>query len=302
MLDRRTFLVAAGRAAAAAAAGFGLAPRRATGRSLRSLERIGLQLYTVRGRWSSDLEGTLQRAGGDGLRRGRVRGILRPPRRRSAPRSWGGGAGRPAAHVGFDTLGDPWRATLEAARDVGHRWVVVPWIPEPARTDTDGYRRVARALQPGRRGGAREVGLSFAYHNHDFEFEHPGGELPFDVLLEETDPAAGGLRAGRLLGRPRAEPIPVECFARFSGRFPLAHLKDMDADGAAWWTWAKGHRLPERPAGAADLAGLCGTPSWSTTSRPTRSPPPAPAYEHLRRPGPPEAPPRTLSSPPVDLT
>jgi sugar phosphate isomerase/epimerase len=229
MLDRRTFLVAAGRAAAAAAAGFGLAPRRATGRPLRSLERIGLQLYTVRAEMERDLEETLQRVREIGYGEVEFAGYFgRSP---AAVRAALGAAGldAPAAHVGFDTLGDLWRETLEAAATVGHRWVVVPWIPEPARTDLDGYRRVAERFN---RAGeaAREVGLSFAYHNHDFEFEPESERVPFDVLLEETDPALVAFELD-VYWAVRGGADPVECFARFPGRFPLAHLKDMDAEG-----------------------------------------------------------------------
>src|SRR3546814_8881855 len=37
---------------------------------------------------------------------------------------------------------------------------------------------------------ARDAGLGFAYHNHDFEFlNRSGGKTLYDRLLDETDPA-----------------------------------------------------------------------------------------------------------------
>ena len=45
----------------------------------------------------------------------------------------------------------------------------------------DRFNAIGTALAP--------WGLRFGYHNHDFEFSPINGRLPFDVLVESTDPA-----------------------------------------------------------------------------------------------------------------
>ena len=153
----------------------------------------------------------------------------------------------PAAHVGMDDLNaEGLGATLEAADALGHRWLVLPWLPPEQRTP-DGYRAAAESLNAAGATASRS-GVRVAYHNHEFEFEPVGGPgsdpaspTGYDLLLAHLDPSvvdmeidfhwseAGGVDSVRLL---RDHP----------GRFPLCHLKDRDADG----------RMTDVGAGAID--------------------------------------------------
>ena len=73
--------------------------------------------------------------------------------------------GCPLAEIWITAMGSP---ALDAAVELGHELLVVPWLPEDLRT-ADGYRSVAERLN--RFGeAARGVGLRFGYHNHAFEF------------------------------------------------------------------------------------------------------------------------------------
>jgi sugar phosphate isomerase/epimerase len=231
MIDRRAFLQIAGRAAGVVGVGLagrpllGAPPGRAT-----ALSRFGIQLYTLRRPMGLDFEGVLLQVGELGYREVEFAGYYgRPPEavRRVLKRA---GLEAPAAHVGFDALGDDWPRTLAVAAEIGHGWVVVPWIPADARAGSDGYRRVAERFN---RAGdeARRAGLRFAYHNHDFEFETtPEGDLPFDLLLEATDPELVEFEMD-VFWTVRGGSDPLEYFRAFPGRFPLAHLKDMDGSG-----------------------------------------------------------------------
>jgi sugar phosphate isomerase/epimerase len=232
-MDRRRFLAVTGQAAGAAGVGLAavsrLGARPAPG-SAPPLSRFGIQLYTLRRPMGVDFEGVLLQVGEMGYEEVEFAGYFgRPPQAvsRILRRA---GLDAPAAHVGFDALGDDWPRTLEAAVEIGLRWVVVPWIPAETRSGTDGYRRVAERFN---RAGdeARRAGLRFAYHNHDFEFEPtPEGDLPFDILLEKTDRELVDFEMD-VFWTIRGGGDPLEYFHRFPGRFPLAHLKDMDEAG-----------------------------------------------------------------------
>ncbi|HZB89565.1 MAG TPA: sugar phosphate isomerase/epimerase [Terracidiphilus sp.] len=77
---------------------------------------------------------------------------------------------------------------MEYASHLGLEWVVTPEIPETMWT-LDGFHAAAKKLNEfGRR--AKDLGMRFAFHNHDYEFapRDTHGKTGFAVLLEETDP------------------------------------------------------------------------------------------------------------------
>ena len=72
---------------------------------------------------------------------------------------------------------------------------------------------------------AHDAGLQFAYHNHDFEFVPTEGRLPYDVLLETTDPKLVQFEMD-LYWITKGGQDPLTYFARWPGRIPLVHVKD----------------------------------------------------------------------------
>src|SRR5213594_2787819 len=158
---------------------------RRTAHSAR-LEKIGLQLYTVRDQMKADFEGTLARVAEIGYKEVEFAGYFNhtPADVRAILDRHGLSA--PSTHVALGEI-DAWKAALDTAKAVGHEYIVVPWIPQEKRVTLDGWKNVAavfnRAAQL-----AHDAGLQFAYHNHDFEFPKLEGQVPYDVLLQSTDP------------------------------------------------------------------------------------------------------------------
>jgi len=187
------------------------------------LDRIGLQLYTVRDQMKADFEGTLARVAEIGYKEVEFAGYFNhsPADVRAILDKHGLSA--PSAHVG-DTSPDAWKASLDAARTIGHEYIVVPWIPQEKRMTLDGWKQVAaefnRAAQ-----AAHGAGIQFAYHNHDFEFPKLEGQVPYDVLLQNTDPTLVQLEID-LYWITKAGQDPLTYFARWPGRIPLVHVKD----------------------------------------------------------------------------
>lgn len=68
--------------------------------------------------------------------------------------------------------------------------------------------------------------MKLHYHNHAFEFEKFGGNAPYDVLLNETDPKLWGFILDtywiQYSGRSPAKQIQ-----EMAGRIDVCHFKDM---------------------------------------------------------------------------
>ena len=75
----------------------------------------------------------------------------------------------------------------------------------------------------------KKAKITLAYHNHTHEFEKVDGEIPYDLLLSQTN--ADILKMELDLGwATKAGVDPVALFTKSPGRFPLWHVKDINKD------------------------------------------------------------------------
>jgi sugar phosphate isomerase/epimerase len=133
--------------------------------------------------------------------------------------------------------------------------VTVPFLPEAERGDLDKWRSLAAEFNR-YAAAAKQQGLNFAYHNHNFEFEGVrGGQTGYDVLLAETDPDLVDFELD-IYWATFAGRDPVEIFNRAPGRFPLWHVKDMVSTGTDMAPVGKGKIDWKRAFASAELAGL----------------------------------------------
>jgi len=237
--DRRRFLQQLG--SAALAAGLPDVSIATTSRGAR-IERIGLQLYTVRHVLEKDFEGTLATVAAAGYREVEFAGYFGKSPAEVRAILDRHGLASPAVHVG-SVAPEQWRQALDAAHVIGHHYVVFPWIPVEARTGVDGYKKFAATFNR-LAEEARAAGLQFAYHNHDFEFAPVAGQLPYDILLAETDPKLVQMEMD-LYWITKGGQDPLAYFARWPGRFPAVHVKD-SAGGPE-------HRMMDVGAGTIDF-------------------------------------------------
>ena len=209
------------------------------------LDRIGLQLYTVRRAMADDFEGTLARVASIGYAEVEFAGYF--DRAPSAVKTSldANGLGAPSAHVGYDVLGDGWDRVLEDAAVIGHQYLLCPSLPRDIRGSLDGFRRAAeRFNRAGRR--AHESGIQFGYHNHSGEFTSIDGQIPYNVLLDETDPEYVTQQMD-LFWISDAGHNPSDYFAAYPGRFSSVHVKDMDG--------SPDKRMVDVGRGVLDFAG-----------------------------------------------
>ena len=200
----------------------------------RQLGTIGIQLYTVRDDLRRDPEGTLVKIAAIGYKEVEFAGY--PMSSVKALRALLDrlGLSAPSGHVDVRAMREDWTRTLEAAAELGQHYVACAGLPAEERQTLDQYRRFG-ALFDRAGEAARQAGLQLCYHNHDFEFTHIEGRLPFDVLLEATDPRLVQLELD-LYWITKGDQDPLAYFRRYPGRFPLVHVKDMDRSAARGFT------------------------------------------------------------------
>lgn len=242
MIDRRSFVKLAAGAAVGTAWGLdGGARALAAG---RSLDRIGVQLYSVRRLMQEDFVGTLEAVAAIGYDEVEFAGYFdREPQEVKAILDRLG-LDAPAAHVSIDLLRSDLAGTIERARAIGHRYLICPWLAPQERDSIAAYRALA-AFFDEVGAACREAGLAFAWHNHEFEFEELEGRVPFDILLDETDPELVTFELD-LFWIVKGGADPLAYFERHPGRFPLCHVKDMTAGG----------EMVDVGAGAIDFAAI----------------------------------------------
>ena len=246
MQSRREFLDTLGRMALGAAA---LGCARVGAFAPQGASRripIGLQLYTVRSLMQRDFDGTLARVADIGYREVEFAGYFgrTPAQVREALARHGLAA--PSTHIALPADDAAWGRTLADAKEIGHDWVTIAWLDAPLRRTSDDWARIADRFN--RLGAlAREAGLRFAYHNHDFEFARAGRGMRFDTLLMRTDPAFVDFEMD-VYWVTKAGADPMWYLRHHAGRFPMLHLKDA--------TTAPERRMVDVGAGTIDFAAL----------------------------------------------
>jgi len=72
----------------------------------------------------------------------------------------------------------------------------------------------------------KKVGMKFCFHNHYTEFEKVDYQIPYDVLMINTDPKLVTFEMD-LCWTSFAGVNPVDYFNKYPGRFELLRMKDL---------------------------------------------------------------------------
>ncbi|HET6679687.1 MAG TPA: sugar phosphate isomerase/epimerase [Gemmatimonadaceae bacterium] len=260
-IDRRTFLrrlgsstaglaswpIVAGAASAVGAGALAGCDTSAAGSATTALlDRIGVQLYTLRTEMEKGVGPVLEQVARIGYSEVEFAGYFNLPPAELRSMLDANGLTAPSAHVDFNGLLTSSEPALDAAATLGHQWLVVAWLPTELRATLDDYKR--RAEDFNRLGEACVArGMRFAYHNHDFEFAPLDGAKGYDTLLANCDPSLVDFELD-LFWVTRAGQQPLDYFARAPGRFPMVHAKDMDGSPE--------HRMVDVGSGTIDFAAI----------------------------------------------
>jgi len=256
-LRRRDFLrISASAAGVAALGGSGLWP--ALARSARQ-HPIGLQLFTVMALLEEDFEGTLKTVAGIGYKEVETIGAFgRDPHKvRELLDKYG--LVSPSQHLVPGKLYDVfnqfvarrisgpdiqklWQETMavermepiieegiERARIMGQKYVCLQIIWPEQMATRELLDRFCKALNLAGELCAK-AGLVFNFHNHSDELKPVNGYVPYDLILQNTDPRTVKLEMD-MYWISHAGQDPLKYLAANPGRYKQCHLKDSTPAG-----------------------------------------------------------------------
>ncbi|MCL2741872.1 MAG: sugar phosphate isomerase/epimerase [Oscillospiraceae bacterium] len=135
-----------------------------------------------------------------------------------------------ATHIGYGDLTERLPSVIENHRLWGCRYVGLGAMPgEFQKGGQAGYAEFAKRMS-GTAVKLAEAGLSFVYHNHDFEFRRFGGLTGLDVIFAESDPKAFNAELDTYWVQAGGA-SPAAWIRKLKGRMDVVHLMDMVING-----------------------------------------------------------------------
>ncbi|WP_147803255.1 sugar phosphate isomerase/epimerase family protein [Alkalicoccus halolimnae] len=187
---------------------------------------LAIQLYSLREETEKDFTGTLKKAadlgyegvefaGYGGLKASELKKVLEDLGLKAA-----------GTHVQLDDLEQDLDNIIAYQKEINNGHIICPFLPEELRKDKASYEDTAKRLN---RVGkvCAEHGMTFSYHNHDFELDSKEGEVPLHLLLREEYVNA----ELDIYWLQKAGEDPLQWMKQYKKKTKLLHLKDMTTDG-----------------------------------------------------------------------
>jgi sugar phosphate isomerase/epimerase len=199
--------------------------------SLNFKKEVGIQLWTLKDLIKNDLNTTLEALSKMGYASIETYGFDGnffeiPP---AEFHSFCSGLGL-EVHSTHTNITDKNAAFLaEKAAAAGLEYLIMPSMMGRPENSIDDFKRTAEEMN--RMGETcRQFNLRFGYHNHEFEFRKMEGQLPYDILLAETEPSLVDFQLD-IYWIVKAGCDPVLYFQNHPKRFSTWHVKDLGNDG-----------------------------------------------------------------------
>jgi sugar phosphate isomerase/epimerase len=203
---------------------------------------LGLQLYSVREFLPKDYTGTLRQLGAMGYREVEAAGYFGHSAADVKQAMTQAGLRCVSAHYSLQAL-QSLDDIVEFGRGIGLDYIICssPLLRDPAKAKglswvaglesmtADDWKWNADELN---RIGARvrSEGMQFGYHNHYIEFHEHDGFLPYEELLQRTDPKVVAMEMDCgwvVIGGHK----PEEYLTRYPDRYVMLHIKEFKLDG-----------------------------------------------------------------------
>ena len=197
----------------------------------RYVDKIGLQLWTVRNQLEENIPKTLKAVAEAGYQQVELGSVLKADQ--YIPVAKDLGMDVTSSFIDWQAIGNPEsrdapdiNKVIEKAKKLGLRHMVFGYIGRGHRETVDHYKLHAeRANVAGEK--CKAAGIQLCYHNHSFEFADLGdGKAGWDVLVEEFDNELVKFEVDvfwvKIGGRN-----PFKTMRQLKDRISQVHLKDI---------------------------------------------------------------------------
>lgn len=186
---------------------------------------IGIQLYSFRDQFKTDVPGTLDKVKSFGIKYVETAGTYGTPPAKFRALLDERGLKAVSGHFPYEKCRDDVEGIAAEAKTLGLEYVGCAWIPHKDPFDEKTCREAAAVFNRAGEALAKH-GLKFFYHTHGYEFLPYGNGTLFDLLMSETKPEFVKIQMDVYwIVQPGQD--PVKLFEKYGKRFELMHLKDM---------------------------------------------------------------------------
>ena len=189
-----------------------------------SLDKFGIQLYTLRDQMPEDPKGIITQLAGFGYKQiegfeGQQGMFWDMPHKDFKMFLDDLGLEMVSSHCGIH---ENFEEKAAQAAEVGMSYLICPYIGPQKSMDawkevTDLFNDCGRIC--------KENGIRFAYHNHEYTFKAFSGMIPHDFIMENTDPDLVDHEMD-IYWVVTGGADPVDFLKRYPNRFRLCHVKD----------------------------------------------------------------------------
>lgn len=224
-LDRRRFIQSTAAVGAVAAAG---APQTALAAHHEGGDaEIGLILYTLRDylKTKDDIARTFEKIKTIGYNNVEITSCGAVSNTELAKLLKDNELNAVSTHSSFDRMKNDFDRIVDEHREIGCSHMCVGSMPGDMRGKKEGYIEFAKqASEVGLR--LAEVGMSFGYHNHNFEFHHFDGVSGQQLFMDHGDPKGFQFEIDTYWVQAGGAD-PALWIEKAAGRVPTVHMKDM---------------------------------------------------------------------------
>ena len=234
MVTRRHFLKTG-----AALAAMGMLPASISGSPKKEEKKIGIQLWSVHQARDEDFESAIKSLVNMGYKHFESYGYTDRKFYNRSPQELkkfltDQNAQMTGSHITLnmlepgDTEGwDFWKKATADVAELGCTWIVQPRGLLSREASISDVLRIADQFN---RCGeiAKSSGIKFSFHSWNDEFREIDGQIPYVVLLENTDPGLVSFEVDTMMMFWGGH-MPHKFAGKFPGRFCAWHLKDVSA-------------------------------------------------------------------------
>jgi len=194
------------------------------GASLKK-SQIGLQLYSLRNQFQTNVPATLDLVKNFGVRSVELAGTYNRSPADFRTDLAAHGLKAISGHFPFERFRDDPEGVVREAKILGLRYAGCAWIPHDGAFDEKSARAAATVFNHAGEVLAKN-GVKFFYHTHGYEFQPFQDGTLFDLLMRETNPKFVNFEMDVFwVVHPRQN--PVKLLETYNSRWCLMHVKGM---------------------------------------------------------------------------